>query len=306
MDMRSALVRSASVLTLSAAAAAQCDVVSLAGDKDTFGTGKPLGATSSVAEMVGEGSFFDDHRSGVFAWTHTFTPPVQPTAMTLTVSTIDVEDDGAGDGLGGAPYDTRLFVDGDEVPGAFDDVFTIDGNGFFQFTPNVVVFDLTPWVSSAADGVIEIVLNSNAGSKNDAIAIDFAELVVTDATCSGPWTLEGCSKDGFFGAPRLSGVGDLLPGSSNAVTLEAAASLAFAGLFVSTTSQPTPFKGGVLKPLPVIDPLALTTDAVGSVTLPFTTPGLPSGAELWFQWAVLDDAATAGVSLSNALRATFP
>ncbi|MEM6375890.1 MAG: VPLPA-CTERM sorting domain-containing protein, partial [Pseudomonadota bacterium] len=62
--------------------------------------------------------------------------------------------------------------------GAFDDVFTIDGDGNTQFTPNVSVFDLAAFLPSLADGTINVTVDPAGGTRKDSIAIDYAELVV--------------------------------------------------------------------------------------------------------------------------------
>ena len=81
----------------------------------------------------------------------------------------------------------------------------------------------------------------------------------------------------------------------------------YAALFVALSSQPVPFSGGTLKPFPFFTPIFLTTSPVGTISLPFEMPvGLPSGTEIWVQWAIKDAGAVAGVSLSNALRGATP
>jgi len=115
-------------------------IVHLAGDKDSFGTGKPDGSTVSVNEILvpgGEDGDFDRWALAAFSWTHNFVVPAGETivAASLRIVTLDMEDNGEGDGAGGAPYDDLLFLDGVEFAGAFDDVFTGVANASTQITP---------------------------------------------------------------------------------------------------------------------------------------------------------------------------
>ncbi len=123
----------------------------------------------------------------------------------------------------------------------------------------------------------------------------------------GPWTDEGCALAGAAGDPVLVGSGSLAGGSGNAFDLSNAAPGATSGLFVGLASNPTPFKGGTLKPVPFFGPLILPTSGVGGFTLPFVMPaGVPSGTELYAQWAIQDAGAVLGVALSNAIRGVTP
>jgi len=67
------------------------------------------------------------------------------------------------------------------------------------------------------------------------------------------------------------------------------------------------FKGGTLMPAPFMAPLMHTTSAFGEILVPFRMPeGLPTGTELWAQWAIQDAAAVGGVALSNAIMGVVP
>ena len=127
--------------------------------------------------------------------------------------------------------------------------------------------------------------------------------LVPNLTGSPAWTDLGFALAGAVGAPTLSGTGELVAGAPGTIALGNAAPLAPAVLFVSLLSQPQPFKGGMLVPVPVMLVLPLPTGAGGSVTLAFAWPsGIPTGTELYLQAAIQDAAAPAGVALSNALR----
>ncbi|GJM23140.1 MAG: hypothetical protein DHS20C15_30550 [Planctomycetota bacterium] len=124
---------------------------------------------------------------------------------------------------------------------------------------------------------------------------------------SSPWSLEGCAKEGIFGQPSLVGSGTLATGSVNSMALVNANPSAVSALFVGFAGGSTPFKGGILKPLPFFDFFTLNTLANGTRTIPFLMPaGVPSGFELWFQWAIQDPTAFPAVSLSNAVVGTTP
>jgi hypothetical protein len=123
----------------------------------------------------------------------------------------------------------------------------------------------------------------------------------------GPWTGMGSGLAGVSGTPSLIGSGTLVAGSGNAIDLANAAPSAPAGLFIALSSTPVAFKGGVLLPVPFLAVLSLATSAAGTVPLPFVMPaGVPTGTQLWLQWAVQDAAAVQGVALSNAIRGIAP
>jgi len=169
-------------------------IVDLAGDKDSFGTAKPDGSTVSVNEILapgGEDGDFDRWSLNAFAWTHNVIVPAGETivAASLRIVTLDMEDDGEGDGAGGAPYDDLLFLDGVEFAGAFDDVFTGVADANTQITPNVSVFDLSPFLPALADGNLSVLVNSLGGTSKDSISVDYAELTLVTAPVPEPGTL---------------------------------------------------------------------------------------------------------------------
>jgi hypothetical protein len=122
-----------------------------------------------------------------------------------------------------------------------------------------------------------------------------------------PWFHLGSGVAGAAGIPQLDGSGTLEAGSPGSIRLSGAAALAPAFLFVSTTCTPTPFKGGMLLPVPPLLTVADGTDSKGATFLAWTAfpPGL-SGQSLFFQYAVLDGVAIKDVALSNALGADVP
>lgn len=129
------------------------------------------------------------------------------------------------------------------------------------------------------------------------------------STCAATaWRDEGHALAGVSGEPRLVGLGDLAGGSTSGLRLSGAAPSALAGLFLSLTGTPTPFKGGQLVPLPVlVAPIVVNLDGDGALEFSFALPaGVPGGTELWCQWVVVDAAAVQGLALSNAVMGLTP
>ncbi|GEM_PF-477346 len=120
------------------------------------------------------------------------------------------------------------------------------------------------------------------------------------------WSDEGDALAGVFGDPALTGTGTLAGMTVNSVDLSNAATSAPMALFIGFASNPVSFKGGTLVPVPNLI-LSTSTDGGGNLAVPFVMPaGAPAGAELWVQAAILDGAAVAGVSLSNAILGVTP
>ena len=127
--------------------------------------------------------------------------------------------------------------------------------------------------------------------------------------CAEPtvWNDLGFALAGAAGAPHLAGTGPLTTGSAGTLPLTNAASSALASLLVSLTGTPTPFKGGVLVPIPILLALSLNTSPAGSIPLGWSAwPAGLSGFSLYFQYAIQDAGAPNGLALSNALRADVP
>jgi hypothetical protein len=122
-----------------------------------------------------------------------------------------------------------------------------------------------------------------------------------------PWTNLGYALRGVSGPPLLVGTGALTPGSAGTLVLGNAAPSAYSVLFISLVGTPTPFKCGTLVPLPVALQLPLFTNGTGSIALGWASwPGVLSGLDLYFQYAIQDAGAACGVALSEALRADVP
>ncbi|HZM00248.1 MAG TPA: VCBS repeat-containing protein [Planctomycetota bacterium] len=121
------------------------------------------------------------------------------------------------------------------------------------------------------------------------------------------WRDLGHALDGSFGPPSLTGIGPLTAGSPGTLTLDDAFPSQVGVLFVSPTSAPAPFKGGVLVPVPPLLSQLVRTGPDGRLLLQWAswTPGVP-GSSWYFQYAIADPAGPVNVALSNALRALQP
>src|SRR5262245_5803203 len=112
-----------------------------------------------------------------------------------------------------------------------------------------------------------------------------------------PWSALGPGLPGIA-APLVDGFGTLVPGSSGSLVLKNYGLAAPALLFVSTSSTPTPFKGGTLFTVPPLLVQPVTISMFSSVTLPWSAwPAGLSGTTLFFQAAAADAGAVHGVSL---------
>ena len=135
----------------------------------------------------------------------------------------------------------------------------------------------------------------------------FDHMTIEVVTPPQTWTDMGSALAGVAGDPLLAGTGDLVVDGENTLTLTQAAPNAVAGLVVGFSSLPAAFKGGTILPNFDLNPLFIVTTPGGEFVLPFRTPfGVPSGFELWLQYAIPDAAAIKGYALSNALLGLFP
>lgn len=119
-----------------------------------------------------------------------------------------------------------------------------------------------------------------------------------------PWVDLGRGKPGQGGVtPELIGIGSLLPDSAGTLTLQDALPNTNALLFLGLSPLYAPFQQGTLVPFPdfVIN---LRVSNVGDLPLSFLWPQVPGGTRLFFQYWVIDPAATRGLAASNALQAT--
>lgn len=144
-------------------------------------------------------------------------------------------------------------------------------------------------------------------ARNDALGIWRGVLLKPTVSTSGAFSELGYGMAGWAGVPQLAGAGTLVPGEPCALDLTFAAPAAPALLLVGTASNPTPFLGGTLVPIPYAVSLLLNSDPTGRLLLQFDWPlGLSQGTSLYFQYIVSDAAAIQGASLSTVLRADVP
>ena len=133
-------------------------------------------------------------------------------------------------------------------------------------------------------------------------------VLLVNQALHGAWTDMGSGLSGVDGVPKLVGTGSLGFHTPGSLKLSHANPSKLCALFISKLSTPTPFKGGVLVPVPPIISFLLVTNATGALNLSWSSwpsPG-PPGATWFFQYAIVDAAAPWGVALSNALRGTQP
>lgn len=122
------------------------------------------------------------------------------------------------------------------------------------------------------------------------------------------WTDLGGALAGSLGPPRLDGSGLLVEGAPVSLELSDALPGAQVVAIAGFSEAGAPLLGGTLVPAPDLVLLhAATVDASGEATLSATwPPGLPGGAEVYFQFWIQDPAAPEGYSASNGLRADVP
>jgi glucose/arabinose dehydrogenase len=125
---------------------------------------------------------------------------------------------------------------------------------------------------------------------------------------ANPFTGIGCALAGTNGEPVLHGEGTLVVGQPGALVLTNANPSSPGAVFASIGVGSAPFKGGVVKTIPLLVNLPIATNGSGELTLAWAAwpPGVPSGTTLAFQMAIQDAGAPVNVALSNAVSALLP
>ncbi|RKY16728.1 MAG: hypothetical protein DRQ55_17390 [Planctomycetota bacterium] len=164
-------------------------------------------------------------------------------------------------------------------------------------------FDGRLRLSWAALGSSDSVVGLSAGS---GLQGDFLEENLSGlGDCGG---MPSCQTDLGFGGPGTATLsmcgGDLSTGTTADLKLEGAAPNAAAYLFMSLTSTPTPIKGGVLVPIPVLDQFDHNTDGSGGILF----AGVAGGGgplSVIVQYVIVDASQPKGYAFSNALQIDF-
>ncbi len=126
-------------------------------------------------------------------------------------------------------------------------------------------------------------------------------------TTGGPFSDLGSSLPGATGAPQMFGDGTLVGNSPTLIGLSNAAPNAVAFLGVGSTNLSVPFFGGNLVPSGDVAILPLATNNVGFLPYTFQWPtGVTPGADLFWQYWVVDPSGPEGLTASNALVCTTP
>lgn len=126
-------------------------------------------------------------------------------------------------------------------------------------------------------------------------------------TTNCTWQDLGNALAGTSGLPDLEGTGTLVPGTPMSLDLTSARANAACVIFLGASQIDLPFKGGVVVPAPDLTLGLFFTNGSGVLVLGANwPPGLPSGAQLYFQEWIVDPAGPAGLAASNGLKATVP
>jgi PASTA domain len=179
-------------------------VISFLGDRDGFGYGLSEGSTGPRSVIFdnreSDDPFFTDvwpvpatitPRLAVFSYKHEFGVPERMSLVGAKLSwfTLGIQD---GDRqVFGGDTDLRLFLDGTEVPGAFDtvDQFDLFPAGWSDSAGSVTINVPPGLLPLLADGSVDLRLDTHALGSHDGLdgfAIDFSELTLVFASCRVP------------------------------------------------------------------------------------------------------------------------
>jgi glyoxylase-like metal-dependent hydrolase (beta-lactamase superfamily II) len=105
----------------------------------------------------------------------------------------------------------------------------------------------------------------------------------------------------------LTGSGELIPGASITLNLTSSKPAAPAFLVVGLSQVNLPFLGGILLPDPLVVLAPQLTDANGNLSLHTSWPSTaPTSADVFYQYWVVDPAASQGVAASNGVMSAPP
>jgi hypothetical protein len=224
----------------------------------------------------------------------------------------DVNGDGVGDLLVGAPYDSDdAFLQGSCWILFLTPQGTCSGQAEISSTAGGfggVLHDDDNFGSAVGalgdldgDGVVDVA--ASAGGDNDGGAV---WMLFLNGAVTSTWTNLGQGLAGSAGLPLLSGTGTLAPGSPVTLSLTQARPFSPSFLVLSNAQLAAPFKGGTLVPAPTIL-FAIATDGLGEVSFSgSTTAWIPPSFTHYFQVWIQDPAGPAGFAASNGLAGTTP
>ncbi|HEX5012497.1 MAG TPA: sulfatase-like hydrolase/transferase [Planctomycetota bacterium] len=138
-------------------------------------------------------------------------------------------------------------------------------------------------------------------------AIEYGQLSTAIELQPEPFNATGIGMAGQLGEPRLSGAGDLSPGTPLSLEMEAACPLAPALLFLGQAWLGTAFHGGVLGPKVLLAFPPMVTDSDGRLETRGLWPeDVPPGMQIILQFWLHDPASLTGYAASNELVIMTP
>jgi Matrixin/IPT/TIG domain len=262
----------------------------------TFGGNEAVSFTvnsgTSITAITPPGTLFDAVDVTVTDAEGTSTLPGAYIYTFNPTPSIDTVAPNSGSTAGG----TLVTITGSSVVGVTDVKFDgVSGTGLEIDSATQLTVTTPPHAAGAVNVEAD-------GAGTDTIAGGFTYVDTGSFVDLGP------GKTGTLGDPTLTGVGDLSPGSGTGFTLTLDQAFPFepATMFVSLSSNPSPFKGGIFYPLPILTSLAFSTDSFGQVVLPTAIPvGTPPIAVVLQFW-ITDPFASKGVSATNGLQCNVP
>jgi hypothetical protein len=219
-----------------------------------------------------------------------------------------------------SPLPGQLYGGGADVPitwTASDDLglrgFDIQASYDAGHTWHVLAADLPPtdtsfdWRLPPTSGIFDVRVRVIAVDQRFQNTSDGADTSFSIGGAANPWTNLGGGTVGANGAPTLVGSGPLDAGSVTSLSLVAAPTNGLMLAWLSLTSVPVNYFGGTIHANPPTNQFLFFADPAGSFSVSTTWPsGIPAGTQAWFQFIVQDPSVPAGLTLSNAVRATTP
>ncbi|HZL99122.1 MAG TPA: hypothetical protein VFD43_02625 [Planctomycetota bacterium] len=262
----------------------------------------------AVNKPAGGQPAIDVHR-----WTEIF--PGSYGWVQQTLPTYDCDGSGATtndqdfDGTPGAdPTAYGRAIMGGGIPGGYWKHFADDGSTTDDITSSSLIecaVDLTAFGVSfdPCSTTGTALFKTRAGGSFNSTLEDFALAPFGTSR----FTNLGHALAGTQGFPALGGGGCLTGGSTVTLSLTRARPGASTTLLVGAFALNAPFKGGIMVPNPNLQIFALVTNPAGALTLNGTWPnGLPSGANIYYQFWIPDPLGAVGFAASNGMAATTP